>query len=189
MKQGKARPQIPMARLAGLSLPFALPLVLAIAWALLIGDGGAGAIVPGSGLKAMGLCATVLTGIVVWCWVVRGMADGRSRKFAALFCGATSLMGWPVWTMGLLPGLNGLAPRHETMVTMTLMRTETTRGKHGSVYHWAWLEAEGGRGADGSGRYFISQSVHDRWAGARPKTVRLVIADGVLGARLVLRFE
>lgn len=171
-------------------LPFAVPIMMTMAMAVLIGDRWPRTIAPGSGLKLAGLCATILCCVAVWRFAIRGIADRRAHKFAGMLCAATGLLGWPVWTMGILPSVNGYRLDDERVVAMTLERTEITRqSKSTKLNHWAWLRTDDPAASTASGRYFIPEDIHADWTRRAPGRVRLRVARGVLGAQVVTGYE
>lgn len=169
MKQARL-PQatVPPVFFAKLLLPFAAPIIITMAMVLLAGDRWPRNIAPGSGLKLAGLIATVLTCIFVWRFAVAGIADRRVHKFAAILCAVTGLLGWPVWTMGLLPSVNGFKLDDERTVTMTLERTEMTRQSKSNIRnHWVWLRGDQTTVAS-SGRYISPRAFTPTGARGRP---------------------
>ena len=171
-------------------LPFIAPIMLTMILMILVGESWPRNIAPGSGLKFAGLCATVVASACVWHWAVRGVTDLRARKFAAILCAITGLLGWPVWTMGIMPSVNGSILGDERTFAMMLERTETTRqSKSDIVNHWAWLRSDGIDAAVASGRYYIPGSTYADWSRRQPGGVRIRIARGILGAEVVTGFE
>lgn len=191
MKQARSsRAVVPASFFVRLMLPFAAPIAMTLVLLVFVGERWPRSIAPGSGLKLAGLGAAVLAAALAWRFAVRGIADRRVHRFAALLCLVTGLMGWPVWTMGLLPSLNGVRLEDERTVPMMLERTETTReSKTGRLFHWAWLRADAAEGPAGSGRYFIPAEVHADWSRRPPGPVRIQVARGFLGAEVVTGFE
>lgn len=188
--QRPSRPKAPASLLVRPLLPFALPILVTFALVLLVGEDWPRQIAPGSGLKLAGLIATGATAYAAWRWAVSGVGHLPMRRFAAVLCAATALMGWPVWTMGVLPSINGAVLGEERAVRMTLDRLEiTTKSKSRDFYHWAWLTAHDGDETLASGRYFISEAVYDWWNTSRPASVEVTVAEGLLGARVVTGFE
>lgn len=183
-------PKPPASLLVKPLLPFALPILVTFALVLLVGEGWPRQIAAGSGLKLAGLVATAATAVAASRWAVRGVDHRQIRRFAAVLCAATALMGWPVWTMGVLPSINGAALGEERAVRMTLERLETTtRSRSRELNHWAWLTAPDGDETLASGRYFISEEVYDRWQKTNPASVEVTVAQGLLGAQVVTGFE
>lgn len=181
---------VPPSFFAKLMLPFAVPIVMTLATVLLIGERWPRTIAPGSGLKFAGFCATVLCCAGVWRFAIRGIEDKRVHKFAALFCAATGLMGWPVWSTGILPSVNGYRLDNERVIAMMLERTETsTRSKSRKLNHWAWLRTDDPSAQIGSGRYYIPEVIHANWSRRAPGPVRLKVARGLLGAQVVTGYE
>jgi len=184
------RPIVPPTFFGKLLLPFAIPLLLTTALVILVGENWPRNIAPGSGLKLLGLCATVLTCLIVWRFAIRGIEDRRAHKMAALVCGVVGLMGWPVWSVGVLPSVNGFSLGQEESIRMTLERTEVTVVSRSSTRnHWAWLRPEPKDSNAGPGRYFISEEIYDQWSGQRPGAVTVRIAHGLLGAQVVIGYE
>ncbi len=191
MKSSRSsRVAVPASFFAKLMLPFAFPIALTMALVLLVGERWPRNIAPGSGLKLAGLCATAITCAIVWRLAVRGIADRRVHKFAAALCAATGLMGWPVWSVGILPSVNGYRPGSERVIAMTLERTESTRqSRSNKLNHWAWLRTDDAAAPIASGRYFISEDIHADWSRRGRGPVRITVARGLLGAQVVTGFE
>jgi hypothetical protein len=185
-KDRTSRPDVPPRFFAGLLLPFAVPMVLTAALVIVVGESWPRQIAPGSGLKLAGLGASALTTILVWHRVTHGIADRRVRKMAALICGMVGLLGWPVWSVGILPSINGASLGPATTQRMVLERTDSTPvSRSRARNHWAWLRSGDAR-AD---RYFISEELYTRWNSQRPDTVTVTIAPGLLGAEVVTGYE
>ena len=184
------RPTVPASFFVKMMLPFALPILLTLVLVLTVGDRWPRDIAPGSGLKLAGLLASALTAIAVWRHIVRGLTDPLAHKFAAALCPVTGLMGWPVWTVGLLPSANGAALESERSVRMVLDRTETTtRSKSRELNYWAWLKPGAEDAPLQSGRYFIPQATHDDWSSRRPAAVEVTYAEGALGAVVITGYR
>lgn len=187
MKQARAsRPVVPPSFFAKLMLPFAIPILVTFALLLTVGESWPRNMTPGSGLKLWGLCATVATSMLVWQFATRGIADRRVHKMAALVCGVVGLMGWPVWSVGVLPSINGYSLGEPQVVPMTLERTEsTTTTKSSKRNHWAWLRPDAPGATAPPRRYFIPEELYDDWGQQPPGTVTVTIARGMLGADVV----
>ncbi len=171
-------------------LPFAVPILLTFGLLLLVGDRWPRALAPGSGLKLAGLLTTLITAWAVWHHAVGRVEDRKARQFVALMCALTGLMGWPVWSVGVLPSINGSVQRNHVTVRMALERTEVTHAsKSRDLYHWAWLRADGGTHARLSGRYFISEALYESLGNATSVQVDVTFAEGLLGAQTVLGFD
>lgn len=171
-------------------MPFAIPMFLTFALIIFVGESWPRNIAPGSGLKMPGFGAAMLTSLIVWHLITRSIADRRVHKMAALVCGVVGLMGWPVWSVGVLPSVNGLSLGPQEALQMTLERTEvTTVSRSRALNHWAWLGPEAQNPRAQAGRYFIPEEVYQRWNDRRPSTVTVTIAPGLLGAQVVTNFE
>lgn len=171
-------------------LPFAAPILLTFALVLLIGNHWPRDIAPGSGLKLAGLVTTAMTAFGVWRYSIAQLSAPKLRKFAAVLCAVTALLGWPVWSVGVLPSVNGAIVRGQSTVRMTLERTEVTHAsKSRELYHWAWLKPYRNDAVIGSGRYFISEDVYNRLEKTSPATVGVTVGQGLLGARIVLGYD
>ena len=184
------RPAAPASLILRMALPFALPFALTLIILATVGEAWPRSIAPGSGLKLAGLIASALAGGAVWRTIVHAHADERVHKFAVIGCSVTALMGWPVWTVGVLPSVNGASLGREEVELMRLGRIDVTRPSKGpGFYYWAWLEpVHPGAGVAG-GRYFIPETVYQRWAPHKPATVRVTHARGLLGAEVVTRYR
>jgi hypothetical protein len=191
MKNGQApRTIVPPSFFAKLMLPFAIPMVVTLALVVLVGESWPRNIAPGSGLKLAGFSASALTGAIVWHRITRGHADQRVHKIAALLCAVTGLMGWPVWSLGVLPSFNGIRLGPPEAVRMALERTEvTTVSKSSQLNHWAWLRPASPETEAEAGRYFIPEATYQQWASERPRTVTVTFAHGLLGARVVVGYQ
>lgn len=187
--QSSRRAKVPASFFVKLLLPFALPILVTAVIAVSIGNDWPRHIAPPSGLKLAGFCAMAITGFLVWCLVVRGVEDNRAHKFAAILCVVTSLMGWPVWSVGVLPSVNGLALGVEETVPMTFVRTEWThKSKSRDRYHWVWLRTERQAAPIASGRYFISADTYRDLSSRQPEMVEVQVARGFLGAMVVTAY-
>ena len=185
-----SRPIVPPTFFAKLLLPFAIPMLLTVALVIFVGESWPRNIAPGSGLKVLGFGASILTSVVVWYCMTRNISDKRVHKMAALICGVVGLMGWPVWSVGVLPSVNGFSLGPRDSVRMTLARTEiTTVSRSRDFNHWAWLQPEAPTSGVKAGRYFISEETYQRWNDQRPRTVNVTISKGLLGAQIATSFE
>lgn len=185
-----SRPRMSAGLPAKWSLPFALPILATFALLFLVGNQWPRDIAIGSGLKIPGLCVAALSAFVIWWWSVRQIQERRIRTFAAIFCGVTGIMGWPVWTVGILPSVNGSVLTQPSHVPMTLERVEMTpKSKSRGFYHWAYLKTTNSNSAIQSGRYFISEDVYQRFDSTKSAVVDVTVAQGLLGAYVVLGYE
>lgn len=165
-------------------------MLLTAALVILVGESWPRNIAPGSGLKVPGFGASVLTSLIVWQFITRSIGDKRVHKMAAIICGVVGLMGWPVWSVGVLPSVNGFSLGPRESVRMTLTRTEiTTVSRSRAFNHWAWLRPEVPTARAKTGRYFISEQTYQRWDDERPSTVNVTISEGLLGAQIVTDYE
>ena len=174
------------------ALPFLIPMLLTLGLVLTVGESWPRQIAPGSGLKLAGFVATILTALAVLAAISLRYRDAAQRKGAGLLCALTALMGWPVWSIGVLPSVNGSALGPEQAVPMALERTEVTTASRSSTrHHWAWLRPEtaSGRRLVKAGRYFIPEDLYQRWGPNPPDNVTLMIARGRLGAVVVTGIE
>ena len=184
------RPELPAALVLRLFLPFAAPIFLTVILIFTIGEAWPRTVAPGSGLKLPGLVLSALTAAWVWHSIQKTFDDPRVHKFAAVVCGVTGLMGWPVWTTGVLPSLNGASLSQPQSATMRLDRLDTTRpSKRPGFYYWAWLEPARADSPVAGGRYFIAEDVYYRWAPQKPAEVRVIHAKGAFGAEVVLAYR
>lgn len=171
------------------ALPFAIPALVTIALIVTVGESWPRNLPPGSGLKLAGFLATALTALLVWRYATRDLADNRVRKAAALLCGVTALIGWPVWSVGVMPSVNGSSLGEAQTVRMVFERTETTTiSRSKRLNHWAWLRPETPATPLQAGRYFIPEGIYQSWSRAQPATVEVTIAKGALGAEVITGF-
>ena len=167
-------------------LPFVLPILGTLLLVLLVGNHFPRDIAPGSGLKLAGLIAALLAGAGVLAVVHRRWPDPQARRFALVLCGVTSLMAWPVWTVGLLPSVNGMALADSETTAMYLNGLEVTQAsKSRALNYWARLAPVNPGTGLGAGRYFIPREIHARWDAAKTPTVQVEHATGLLGAEVV----
>ncbi|WP_298288840.1 hypothetical protein [Novosphingobium sp.] len=189
-KARSPRTVVPAGFFPKLLLPFAAPILLTLLLALLVGETVPRTIAPGSGLKLAGFCCAAMFAALAWRWSVRCIADRRAHSLAALACAVTGLLGWPVWTVGILPSVNGLSLHGTHTVSMKLERTEvTTISRSRRLNHWAWLKPDTTGSIAGSGRYFIPEAVHANWASRQGRMVTLTVAQGLLGASVVIGYR
>lgn len=189
-KNQTSRAIVPPMFFPKLAMPFAIPMLLTVALIIFVGTDWPRNIAPGSGLKIPGLGATIVTSLMVWRFTTRGVSDKRIHTMAALVCGATGLMGWPVWSVGVLPSVNGISVGSQETLRMTLERTEVTTIKHSrELNHWAWLRPTAQNPRSRAERYFISEAEYQRWSDQRPSTVTVTFAQGLLGAKIVMDFN
>jgi hypothetical protein len=188
-KAKTSRPVVPPSFFAKLLLPFAIPILVTFALVLTVGESWPRNMAPGSGLKLWGLCAAAVTTVLVWRFATSGIADLRVHKVAAVICGVVGLMGWPVWSVGVLPSINGISLASEETAPMTLERMEvTTVSRSSDLNHWAWLRPEAADSPLDGGRYFIPEATYDDWNSQPPRSVTVISARGLLGARVVTGF-
>lgn len=189
-KARSPRTVVPAGFFPKLMLPFAAPILLTLLLALLVGETVPRTIAPGSGLKLAGLCCAAAIAAIAWRWSIRCIEDRRAHTFAALACTVTGLLGWPVWTVGILRSVNGLSLHGTQTVRMTLERTEvTTVRRSRRLNHWAWLKPDTAGSIAGPGRYVIPGSVHAGWASRQGSEVTLTVAQGLLGAVVVIGYR
>lgn len=185
-----SRPVVPPGFVVKLLLPFATPVAVTLLLVVLVGEAWPRNIAPGSGLKLTGFIATAITSLMVWRVAVTGIADRWAHRFAALLAGVTGLMGWPVWSVGVLPSVNGARLGPAQTVAMALERTEiSTVSRSRRLNHWAWLHPASPDSPAAAGRYFIPEDAYSRWNETHPRSVRVTIASGLLGAQVVTGFE
>ncbi len=171
--------------LALLPIPIAL-LALALTF-LVAGTDTPRQIAPGSSLAGTGLLVTVVIAATLTLLVRAAGADGQMQKLGMVLTLLTSLIAWPMWTMGALPSLNGVRLAPTATAAMTLERLETSHAsKSRTIYHWAYLTTTDASTPVRSGRYFVSDGAYARWSADGTRTVQLTYARGLLGAQVVL---
>jgi hypothetical protein len=170
--------------------PFPLAIGATLALLLLVGERWPRGVAPGSSLAPAGLVTTACFALLVTLSVRQQWQKREPRRFSLILCGVTSLMAWPVWTMGVLPSINGvhLGAVHET--AMRLERTTTSSAsKSRRIYYWAVLSPAAHNSPLGAGRYFIPQERHEAWTQMGEGVVKVQHARGLLGAETVLGFR
>ncbi len=173
-----------------LLLPLVVPFVVTIVLVFMVGEDWPRNIAPGSGLKLAGFVASAAVCLIAWRFATRAVADRRAHMFAALLCGVVGLMGWPVWSVGVLPSVNGFSLAPAQTVRMRLERTQTsTVTRSTKLNHWAWLRPLAPGPAAEAGRYFIPEQTYARWNRDQPDIVTVTRARGLLGAQVVTGYE
>ena len=184
----QSRENVPPSFFVSLVLPFFVPFALTLVLIAFVGESWPRNLVPGSGLKLIGLIATALTSLLSWKIAMRGVNDIRAHKATALLVTITGLMGWPVWTVGFLPSINGIQVKDQRAVPMILERTETTTvSRSRKRNHWAWLQPVNRGSMASKGRYFITEETYERWRQEKPREIELIVGRGLLGAQLVVQ--
>lgn len=179
-----ARKAIPGRMLAWAFLPFAVPVGLALI--LVLGTPFPREIAPGSGLKLAGLVATLLTAMAAWRIAVAGVADPAARRLGAAFALMVGLFAWPVWSVGVLPSVNGALLQDRRTVEMLVERTEATKQRRSrALNHWVWLVPPEGETGLVRGRIFIDAQTYERLSAGIGAPVRVDLATGLLGAVVV----
>lgn len=167
--------------------PFALAILSTFALVLIVGDRFPRQLAPGERLWPHGLGWTAAIGAVVAWALTRETADPRLLRALLGLCILTSLMAWPVWTLGLMPSLNGARVGTVQTTPMKLARLQTTPMSKGrGLHHWAHLEPAGSDPALARGRYFVDEAAHERWQRGGTRVVEVDHAVGLLDARVVL---
>ena len=172
-----------------MALPFVLPVALSLIIFVTIGESWPRNIAPGSGLRLPDLMASVVIATLTWHQMVRILACERLRRFAAIACAATGLMGWPIWTVGVLPSINGAMLDQEQVEPMRLGGLDVTRSAKSSTYYSAWLEPVDPNAPIDGGRYVISEVVYQRLASRKPAGVKVAYAKGLLGAQVIIDYQ
>ena len=168
--------------------PFAGPILLGLLLALQAGLQPLPTLAPGEArrLAAPGAAAALLG----W-WAVRQRIRALTprddwRRLGAALALFTSLLAWPVWSLGALQWLNGrFAGPGQSHATALLGLRTTPRSRSREPYHWVRLAGQPAAGLP-AGDYLIDRGRHAAWQGAPPATVTVRHARGLLGARVVL---
>ncbi len=169
--------------------PFAVPIITTFAL-LLAGNHFPRNIAADSSLGLAGFVASIAVMIVVNIAVAKQWRDPSARKFALAISALTSLMAWPVWTVGVSPSINGIATGPSQTSPMRLTRLDVTHAsKSQKLYYWATLDPDMPQSLIGAGRYFIPFETYEQWQKAAPRTVRVSHATGLLGAEIVLGYH
>jgi hypothetical protein len=182
-------PTLPASFMLKTALPFVLPVALAVIIFLTVGETWPSSIAPGSGLTLPGLIASATFATLAWRIAGRAFGDERVSKFAAIICAATGLMGWPIWTIGVLPNINGAILDHEQFAPMRFGRLDVSRPKGGSPDYSVWLEPVHPGGRIDGGRHYISEEVYQRLESQKPVAIRVAHSRGLLGAVVVTDYR
>ncbi len=186
------RPPVPHAqRLLLLAmLPFPLAIAVTLMMVLAIGNRFPRNIAPNSSLVLPGLLVTLIVLLAILAYVHRRWVEPSAFHFTLVLGGITSLLAWPVWTMGVLPSVNGIRmePERATMMRLSGLST-TTISKSRRLNYWATLEPAGSTSPLGAGRYLISQSLSERWQAQQVRQVRVTHRTGLLGAEVLITFN
>ncbi len=168
-------------------VPFPFAILFTILCLLIVGNTAPRQVAPGDGLALAGLATALCVAALVLLLVRRQTADARARQGSLLLLATTTLMSWPVWTVGVLPTINGAMRGPERATTMAIERLEvTTATKSHTLYHWAYLQPATAASDLRAGRYFVNQADHERWTATRATTVQVTHARGALGAEVIL---
>ncbi len=135
-------PTLPASFLLKMALPLVLPVALTLFISITVGETWPRSIAPGSGLMLQGLIASAIFSTLAWRITGGVFDDEQLRKLAAIICAVTGLMGWPIWTTGILPSINGAFLGQERVEPMRLGKLDVSRpkGSVGSPNYSAWLE-------------------------------------------------
>ena len=186
-------PTLPATFLLKTALPFVLPVALTFIFVILhtVGKGWPISIAPGSGLMFPGLIASAMFSTLAWRITGGHFDDKQVRKLAAIICAVTGLMGWPIWTKGVLPSINGAFLGQEHVEPMRLGKLDVSRpkGGRGSPNYSVGLEPVHPGGAIDGGRYYISEEVYQRLESQKPVAISVAHARGVLGAVVVTDYR
>lgn len=182
------RPDTPARILWHMPLPFAVPFALTLLLVLTVGESWPRTLAPGSGLKLAGLLASAATATVAWLRATQGVEDASLRTLAAVLCGLAALPGWPVWTVGVLPSINGsmTGEVQETRVRLDRLEITLPSRQRDGFYYWAWIAPRTAASPIAAGRVFVPEAAWRRWKEDRPETIRLRHARGLLGAQVVM---
>jgi hypothetical protein len=185
------QPTLPASFLLKMALPFVLPVALTVFISLTVGENWPRSIAPGSGLMLPGLIASAMLSTLAWPITAGAFDDEQVRKFSAIICAVTGLMGWPIWTTGVLPSINGAFLGQEHVEPMRLGRLDVDRPKGGvgSPNYSVWLEPVHPGGAIDSGRYYISEEVYQRLESQKPVAISVAHSRGALGAVVVTDYR
>lgn len=170
--------------------PFMLAIVVTMLLVVFVGDDIPRNIAYGSSLATWGLVVALISATAPFAILRNNWSQPMMRRMALGLCGLGAFMSWPVWTMGILPTVNGM---HMGMIQTSEMRLDRLETSHASksrqIYHWAYLQPVSPRAALEGGRYFVSANEYQRWTNARPQTVEISYATGLLGAKVVTAYR
>lgn len=172
------------------ALPFPLAIGATFALVLLVGERFPRQLAPDATLAPAGLAMTLLAMGAILSVIWRQWTDDAPRRFALLLVTLTSLLAWPVWTIGIAPSVNGMRLGPQQASTMRVVELTMSRASKGrSIYYWARLRPADARSRVGAGRYFVPQHIHERWQARTGAEVTVRHATGLLGAETIISFE
>lgn len=184
----KHRAQGKLLLLSVAPFPATIFATLLLAW--LASDAVPRDIAPGSSLGLPGIVAAILSWGVVVGLVRRHWPEEIARRAASFIAAISALASWPVWTMGLLPSVNGLSLEAPVTSPMRVERIEITRASRtGKLHHWAWLKPQGPLTPLAAGRYLLDEQEYARLDRRNSDMAQVVHARGLLGAQTVLSVE
>lgn len=170
--------------------PFPISIVVTILAVLVVGEYFPRQIAPDSGVKLAGAVASVTVFVIVTRSIVRLGLDEAPRRFGIILALVTSLMAWPVWTLGIMPSLNGLSFGKEVTTPMRLVGLSISRPKKSrQIYYVARLEPFSDAAPIGQGRYYVPQAVYLEWERRGQGRVEVGHSRGLLGAEIALSFR
>ena len=172
------------------AIPFPLAILATLLLVFAAGARFPRDVAPGSSLALPGLIVSLAIMSLITARVRRHWIEPAPRRFSLILCTATSLMAWPVWTMGILPSVNGMhlhAERTSAMRLSALTFSHASKGRQ--IYYWGTLQPAGEATGIGAGRYFIPKAIYDAWQGQVGKRVTVHHATGLLRAEAVLEFR
>ncbi len=170
--------------------PFLIAIVATMLLVLFVGDDIPRNIAYGSSLAAWGLATAIISAVIPFAILRNKWPQPVMRRMALGLCGIGAFMSWPVWTMGILPTINGMHIGTLQTSEMRLDRLETSHAsKSRKIYHWAYLQPVSPTAALDGGRYFVSANEHRRWSKTRPQTIQISHVTGLLGAQIVTAYR
>lgn len=114
-----------------------------------------------------------------WLASVRGGVDPPARRLSGLLCDMVRLPVWPVWSLGVLPMINGARLYEPRAVVPTRERPEVTRLRRSrALSHWVWLVPREGVEPE-AGCHFLPESRRDRLVVEAPARLDVGAATGM----------
>lgn len=171
-------------------LPFPLAILTTFLFVFTIGRRFPRDIAPGSSLMLPGVLLSIAVMLVTTAYVRRRWIEDAPRRFSLFLCALTSMMAWPVWTVGTLPSVNGMSLGEARTSGMRLERLTMSQASKGRrLYYWASLAPAVSPSRIGAGRYFVPKEIYDDWELRTGENVQVVHASGLLGAETLLDYR